>query len=280
MASNSTQRSMPNPASPAQARGTRLAVALGDPAGIGAEVVLKALHGWPRHQPQPLLVGCRRWLEQQHAALRAEHMSVFTAASGDQFANAARGGGAIVCVSSVNALVHVGQQLGETGDNRTVHYYNGFSHAEIGTAWGFRKLGIEKVPPVSAPGVLVDLAVAVLVHGVTGLRRARVDVGAGVVAVVSDRHVDVGQLAPGDDLRRVPVPVAVGVPEMTPVVGSMLRPLGKPVALKVGAGEPVATTVKVPATPAENEAVAALVMAGACATVLRAAADETASGLT
>ena len=71
MASNSTQRSMPNPASPAQARGTRLAVALGDPAGIGAEVVLKALHGWPRHQPQPLLVGCRRWLEQQHAALRA-----------------------------------------------------------------------------------------------------------------------------------------------------------------------------------------------------------------
>lgn len=57
-----------------------------------------------------------------------------------------------------NALVHVGQQLGETGDNRTVHYYNGFSHAEIGTAWGFRKLGIEKVPPVFAPGVLVDLA--------------------------------------------------------------------------------------------------------------------------
>ena len=70
MASNSTQRSMPIPASRAQARGTRLAVALGDPAGIGAEVVLKALHGWPPHQPQPLLVGCRRWLEQRYAALR------------------------------------------------------------------------------------------------------------------------------------------------------------------------------------------------------------------
>ena len=70
MASNSTQRSMPNPASPAQAKGVRLAVALGDPAGIGAEVVLKALHHWPRQQPQPLLVGCRRWLEQRYDELR------------------------------------------------------------------------------------------------------------------------------------------------------------------------------------------------------------------
>lgn len=57
-----------------------------------------------------------------------------------------------------NALVHVGQQLGADGDTRTIHYYNGFSHADIGTAWGFRKLGIEKVPPVFAPGVLLDLA--------------------------------------------------------------------------------------------------------------------------
>ncbi|MFM8674725.1 MAG: 4-hydroxythreonine-4-phosphate dehydrogenase PdxA, partial [Vulcanococcus sp.] len=61
---------MPNPASPAQAKGVRLAVALGDPAGIGAEVVLKALHHWPRQQPQPLLVGCRRWLEQRYDELR------------------------------------------------------------------------------------------------------------------------------------------------------------------------------------------------------------------
>jgi len=39
---------------------TRLAIALGDPAGIGAEVVLKAL----AHRPNlnPLVVGCRRWL--------------------------------------------------------------------------------------------------------------------------------------------------------------------------------------------------------------------------
>lgn len=61
---------MPNPVSDANAKGTRLAVALGDPAGIGAEVVLKALAAWPSDRPAPLLVGCRRWLEESHARLR------------------------------------------------------------------------------------------------------------------------------------------------------------------------------------------------------------------
>jgi 4-hydroxythreonine-4-phosphate dehydrogenase len=49
----------------------RLAISLGDPAGIGAEVVLKALaRPWPRDL-QPVLVGCRRWLEQHYTHLRA-----------------------------------------------------------------------------------------------------------------------------------------------------------------------------------------------------------------
>jgi 4-hydroxythreonine-4-phosphate dehydrogenase len=48
----------------------RLAISLGDPAGIGAEVVLKALaQPWPADL-QPVLVGCRRWLEQSYAQLR------------------------------------------------------------------------------------------------------------------------------------------------------------------------------------------------------------------
>ena len=50
-------------ASPTHARRARLAVSLGDPAGIGAEVTIKALAHWPADQPTPLLVGCRRWLE-------------------------------------------------------------------------------------------------------------------------------------------------------------------------------------------------------------------------
>ena len=48
----------------------RLAISLGDPAGIGAEVVLKALaRPWPA-ELQPVLVGCRRWLEACYSQLR------------------------------------------------------------------------------------------------------------------------------------------------------------------------------------------------------------------
>ena len=68
--SSSNQRSMPNPASTSNAKAPRLAISLGDPAGIGAEVVLKALADLPAEQPAPLLVGCRRWLEQSYEQLR------------------------------------------------------------------------------------------------------------------------------------------------------------------------------------------------------------------
>ncbi|MEI8249814.1 MAG: 4-hydroxythreonine-4-phosphate dehydrogenase PdxA [Synechococcus sp. ELA057] len=54
---------------PSKPRSARLAIALGDPAGIGAEVTLKALARWPAPLPV-VLVGCRRWLEQCHDRLR------------------------------------------------------------------------------------------------------------------------------------------------------------------------------------------------------------------
>ena len=47
-------------------------ISLGDPAGIGAEVTLKALAAWPQQQPLPLLVGCRRWLESSYQALKEQ----------------------------------------------------------------------------------------------------------------------------------------------------------------------------------------------------------------
>ena len=61
---------MSTPQSLANAKGERLAISLGDPAGIGGEVVLKALaRPWPEGL-EPVLVGCRRWLEQCYAELR------------------------------------------------------------------------------------------------------------------------------------------------------------------------------------------------------------------
>jgi len=61
---------MSTPHSLTNAKGGQLAISLGDPAGIGAEVVLKALADWPWEGPKPLLVGCRRWLERCYEQLR------------------------------------------------------------------------------------------------------------------------------------------------------------------------------------------------------------------
>jgi 4-hydroxythreonine-4-phosphate dehydrogenase len=55
---------------PSNRRCRRLAIALGDPAGIGAEVTLKALASGRPEAAAPLLVGCRRWLEQRYDELR------------------------------------------------------------------------------------------------------------------------------------------------------------------------------------------------------------------
>ncbi len=49
----------------------RIAIALGDPAGIGAEVVLKALaHRRVQQVVEPVLFGCRHWLLEQYHELR------------------------------------------------------------------------------------------------------------------------------------------------------------------------------------------------------------------
>lgn len=56
-----------------------LAIALGDPAGIGAEVTLKALAALarrPEGAPAVVLVGCRRWLSQTHGQLRGAGCSL------------------------------------------------------------------------------------------------------------------------------------------------------------------------------------------------------------
>jgi len=48
----------------------RIAIALGDPAGIGAEVTLRALGQRGMEADDVVLVGCRRWLEQSYQQLR------------------------------------------------------------------------------------------------------------------------------------------------------------------------------------------------------------------
>jgi hypothetical protein len=62
----------------------------------------------------------------------------------------------------------------------------------------------------------------------------------------------------------VPTVPTAGVPLNTPVPGTKVTPDGRaPVAERVGAGDPVAVTVNVPAAPTVKVVLFALVMAGA-----------------
>ena len=70
---SNNQRSMGNASesrTPSNPSAVPLAIALGDPAGIGAEVTLKALAEPRWRELGPVLVGCRRWLEQSYTELR------------------------------------------------------------------------------------------------------------------------------------------------------------------------------------------------------------------
>ncbi len=57
-----------------------------------------------------------------------------------------------------DALSHMGTDLGPGGDLNKIRYYNGHTHAEIGSGRGFSKLGIEKVTPIFTRGILIDIA--------------------------------------------------------------------------------------------------------------------------
>ncbi len=71
---SSNQRTMAEnecePPSSNSGRG-RIAIALGDPAGIGAEVTLRALASTGAEGADVVLVGCRRWLERTYLELRS-----------------------------------------------------------------------------------------------------------------------------------------------------------------------------------------------------------------
>ena len=59
-----------------------------------------------------------------------------------------------------DGLGHIGVQVGATGDKTEMRWYNGFSADEMGSPYGLKKLGTEKLHPIVARGVLLDIAAA------------------------------------------------------------------------------------------------------------------------
>jgi kynurenine formamidase len=57
-----------------------------------------------------------------------------------------------------DGLGHIGVQAGPKGDQAQMYFYNGFTEAEMANPYGLLKLGTEKLHPIIARGVLIDLA--------------------------------------------------------------------------------------------------------------------------
>ncbi|MGQ4810105.1 hypothetical protein NKDENANG_03551 [Candidatus Entotheonellaceae bacterium PAL068K] len=60
-----------------------------------------------------------------------------------------------------DGLGHIGVQIGADGDRANMRFYNGFTNLEVGSAYGLKKLGTEKLKPIVARGILIDLAGAI-----------------------------------------------------------------------------------------------------------------------
>ncbi|MEM0989284.1 MAG: cyclase family protein [Pseudomonadota bacterium] len=57
-----------------------------------------------------------------------------------------------------DGLGHIGVVVGDDGDANGMVWYNGFTGAQIGGAYGLQKLGTEKLHPIVARGILIDIA--------------------------------------------------------------------------------------------------------------------------
>jgi kynurenine formamidase len=60
-----------------------------------------------------------------------------------------------------DALAHMGTVYAPANGQPEVRYYNGYRQADIADAHGFKKLGVEQVPPIFTRGILIDIASAI-----------------------------------------------------------------------------------------------------------------------
>ncbi len=57
-----------------------------------------------------------------------------------------------------DGLGHIGVRIGVAGDQNNMRFYNGFTETEIASGGGLLQLGTEKLHPIVARGILIDVA--------------------------------------------------------------------------------------------------------------------------
>ncbi|MAE96505.1 MAG: cyclase [Deltaproteobacteria bacterium] len=94
-----------------------------------------------------------------------------------------------------DGLGHIGVQIGSDGGKAEIRYYNGHSAQEIVTAYGLEKLGSERLHPIVARGVLIDVAAA---RGVSSMEAGEVISLKDVRAALGKQGMADFALQPGD----------------------------------------------------------------------------------
>lgn len=94
-----------------------------------------------------------------------------------------------------DGLGHIGIAINGAGDKNEMRYYNGFSETEIGDAYGLKKLGTEKLHPIVARGILLDVAGA---RGVEGMEAGQEITMADVRTALKRQGMENFRFLPGD----------------------------------------------------------------------------------
>ncbi len=94
-----------------------------------------------------------------------------------------------------DGLGHIGVAINGPGDKNEMRYYNGFTETEIGDAYGLKKLGVEKLHPIVARGILLDVAGS---RGVEGMDAGQEITPADVKAALKRQGMESFKFMPGD----------------------------------------------------------------------------------
>jgi kynurenine formamidase len=94
-----------------------------------------------------------------------------------------------------DGLGHIGVAINGAGDKTQMRYYNGVTQGEIEGASGLKKNGVEKLNPIVARGILIDVAGA---KGVPNLEAGYEITMADVREALAKQGLDGLQFLPGD----------------------------------------------------------------------------------
>lgn len=94
-----------------------------------------------------------------------------------------------------DGLGHIGIAIGEKGDLNNMRWYNGFTMQEMSSAYGLQRLGTEKLNPIVARGVMLDIAAS---RGVESMEAGEVITMADVKAALKKQGMDGFKFMEGD----------------------------------------------------------------------------------